>query len=201
MTRAVVVRKATTTDIPRLADALARAFFDDPVMEFILPRERGRRRRLLALFELELRRVHLPNDECYTTAELAGGALWAPPNRWRMPPLAILRSLPRIVPLLGTRLPAALRVINVVERAHPRGPHWYLAVLGTEPAQQGKGVGSAMLAPILERCDREGEPAYLESSKESNIPFYVRHGFEVTGALELPGGGPTIWPMWREPRP
>ena len=196
----MVVRKASSADITPLAEALARAFFDDPVMSFIRPRERGRLRRIRVLFELQLRRVHLPHEECYTTADLAAGALWAPPDRWRMPVAAVLHSLPRVVPLLGRRFPVALRAINAVERVHPRAPHWYLAVLGTEPAQQGQGIGTALLQPVLERCDREGLPAYLESSKESNLAFYGRHGFEVTGKIALPAGGPPVWPMWREPR-
>ena len=62
-------------------------------------------------------------------------------------------------------------------------------------------IGSALLTPILQQCDRETTPAYLESSKESNIPFYRRHGFEVTGTVDLPGGGPRVWPMWRDPQP
>jgi ribosomal protein S18 acetylase RimI-like enzyme len=73
-------------------------------------------------------------------------------------------------------------------------------VLGTAPEHQGKGLGSAMMAPVLHRCDDEGLPAYLESSKESNIAFYRRHGFEVVGEVVVPDG-PTLWPMWREPRP
>jgi GNAT superfamily N-acetyltransferase len=199
---AVVVRKATRTDASRLAAALSRAFFDDPVMSFILRGDqRSRTRRLASLFDLQLKRIHLPHDECYTTADIAGGALWDPPDRWRMPVWTLVRSFPRMVPLLGLRLPVALQAINAVERVHPRGPHWYLAVLGTEPEQQGKGVGSAVMAPILERCDREGVPAYLESSKEANIAFYSRHGFEVTTPIDLPVGGPRVWPMWREPRP
>jgi GNAT superfamily N-acetyltransferase len=90
--------------------------------------------------------------------------------------------------------------MTTVERQHPRSAHWYLAVLGTDPVHQGKGIGSALLAPVLERCDHEGIGAYLESSKNSNIPFYRRHGFEVTGEIPLPGG-PSVWPMWRDPRP
>jgi GNAT superfamily N-acetyltransferase len=90
--------------------------------------------------------------------------------------------------------------MQAVERHHPHVPHWYLAVLGTDPPRQGCGVGSSLLEPVLSRCDAEGLPAYLESSKERNVPFYARHGFEVTKTIDLPGGGPRLWLMWREPR-
>jgi len=72
-------------------------------------------------------------------------------------------------------------------------------VLGTDPVEQGKGIGSALMRPVLERCDEEGIGAYLESSKHSNLAFYGRHGFDVTREIELTDG-PTIWPMWRAPR-
>ena len=65
--------------------------------------------------------------------------------------------------------------------------------------QQGKGVGTALLRPVLEHCDAEGIPCYLESSKERNVPFYRRHGFEVVEEVSLPDDGPMLWTMWREP--
>lgn len=86
-----------------------------------------------------------------------------------------------------------------VERRHPpKPPHRYLATLGTEPDAQGRGLGTAALAPVLEECDRDGVGAYLESSKESNIDYYVRFGFRVTEEMKLPRG-PSLWPMWRDP--
>jgi GNAT superfamily N-acetyltransferase len=197
----IVVRKAESSDTTRLAAALASAFQDDPVMSWLLPGDQRRSRRLPVLFELMLRYLHLPHEEVYTTSELSGGALWAPPDKWQTPPVSLLRAMPRLSLALGLRIPAALRTIVAMEKHHPRQAHWYLAVLGTEPAAQGKGIGSALMVPVLQRCDRDGVPAYLESSKESNIAFYARHGFEVTGAVDLPGGGPQVWPMWREPRP
>jgi ribosomal protein S18 acetylase RimI-like enzyme len=89
--------------------------------------------------------------------------------------------------------------VRDIERHHPVLPHYYLSVIGTDPDQQGGGIGSALLAPVLSRCDSEGVAAYLESSKESNVGFYARHGFTVTDKVELPDG-PPLWFMWREPR-
>ena len=71
-------------------------------------------------------------------------------------------------------------------------------VLGVDPPRQGEGLGSALMQPVLELCDRERVPAYLESSKERNVDFYARHGFRVTSELRLPKG-PAMWPMWRNP--
>jgi ribosomal protein S18 acetylase RimI-like enzyme len=86
------------------------------------------------------------------------------------------------------------------ERKHPATPpHWYLVWLGTDPSAQGNGLASAVLRPVLEHCDTDGVAAYVESSKERNITFYARHGFRVIRELRLPRG-PTVWPMWREPR-
>jgi GNAT superfamily N-acetyltransferase len=112
--------------------------------------------------------------------------------------LELARSL--LQPRLIGRLPLIVSGLLGIERRHPRDvQHWYLAVLGSDPSAQGNGFGSAVLAPVLERCDVDGVGAYLESSRERNIDFYARHGFRVTTPLGLPCG-PMIWPMWRERR-
>lgn len=92
-----------------------------------------------------------------------------------------------------------LGALNLLEGKHPKAPHYYLLAIGVDPPRQGKGIGSRLMTPILDRCDREGMPAYLESSKERNLALYERHGFRVVEQVELPGGGPPVWLMWREP--
>jgi GNAT superfamily N-acetyltransferase len=198
------VRKATAADVPQLAAMLARAFDDDPVAMYLFPDGRRRRAGLRRFFSIQLRSTFLRDDECYTTGEvggdISGGALWSSPGRPKAGTRELLRLLP-ILPLLGRRLPTALQFLGAIEAKHPKDrPHFYLGVLGTDPPWQGKGIGSALLMPVLERCDAEGIPAYLESSKERNVPFYGRHGWEVTEELDPPGGGPRLWLMWREPR-
>jgi ribosomal protein S18 acetylase RimI-like enzyme len=196
----VIVRKAQLSDARPLAVALARAFEDDPVITWLLPGHRARHRRLAGLFELELRLLHLPLQEAYTTADMSGAALWAPPGRWPTPPIRLVRAAPRLAWTLRSRLRRAVLSVAALERIHPPESHWYLTIVGTDPDRQGRGIGSALLAPVLQRCDGDGTPAYLESSKESNVGFYRRLGFEVLDTVELPGGGPPVWPMWREPQ-
>jgi GNAT superfamily N-acetyltransferase len=93
-----------------------------------------------------------------------------------------------------------LRLMATMESHHPKERHYYLGTVGTDPEWQGRGVGSALLQPVLDHCDEEGLPAYLESSKQQNLPFYHRHGFDITGQIHSPDGAVTLWMMWREPR-
>jgi GNAT superfamily N-acetyltransferase len=86
-----------------------------------------------------------------------------------------------------------------MDRYHPAEPHWFLPLLAVDPSHQGKGYGSALLQPVLERCDREKQLAYLESSNPRNIPLYERHRFEVLGAIQS-GSSPTVVPMLRKPK-
>jgi ribosomal protein S18 acetylase RimI-like enzyme len=197
---AASVRIAVSADVDQIAASLALAFDDDPVMAFLFPSRTSRVRRLTRFFRTGLLVQHLSRAACFTDVECAGAALWAPPGHWHMTIGQLLRGAPGLVTALGANLITALRALAAVERAHPRASHYYLAVLGTRPDRQGRGLGSAYLGPILDRCDHEGLGAYLESSKEGNIAFYRRHGFEVTGEIRLPGG-PLVWPMWRDPRP
>lgn len=196
----IPARRASRADLPALTAVLARAFQDDPVARWSCPPD-ALRPKVLARFQGARLRQLLPHEEIWTTFDLTSVALWAPPERWKTTTredLALARGMlhPRLLP----RAPQTITGLLGMEKKHPKTPsHWYLAVLGTDPAAQGQGLGSAVLAPVLERCDADGMAAYLESSKESNISFYARHGFRVTGEIRLPKG-PTMWPMWRDPR-
>ena len=83
--------------------------------------------------------------------------------------------------------------------AHPATPHWYLAFVGTRSAARGRGLASACISEVTQRCDTSGDGAYLESSDLANVPLYERHGFRVTAEVAIQGG-PTVPLMWRDPR-
>jgi ribosomal protein S18 acetylase RimI-like enzyme len=196
---AVPTRLATASDVGDIAQSLALAFEDDPVWRFLVPDPAKRVKRCVTIFTAMLRIQHLPHSVSFTDVDRVGAALWDHPGHWRMTAWQVLRGTPAFVRGFGAGTVRALSTLAVMERRHPRNAHYYLAILGTRPDYQGKGIGSSLMRPVLDRCDREGIGAYLESSKESNIAFYRRHGFEVTGEVVLPGG-PTVWPMWRDPQ-
>jgi GNAT superfamily N-acetyltransferase len=126
----------------------------------------------------------------------AGVALWLPPGV--EPDEAELIDIVRRT-MHASRQSDLFEVLRQMGQHHPQRPHWYLPLVGVEPLHQSHGFGAAVLWPILQRCDRERLPAYLESTNPRNVPFYERLGFERVGTIHA-GTSPEIVPMVREPQ-
>lgn len=201
MTTSVTVRRASPADVGLVGDVLADAFFDDPVVSWLIPPGVRHRRQRVGRLWAETAASYFRQDKpAFLAADGQGAALWSPPGRWLAPQSEQLREVPQMVRVFGRLLLRASRVQTQMIKAHPRQPkHWYLYAIGARAGSQGRGIGSALLAEMLPVIDAAGEPAYLESSNERNVPLYERHGFTVVEELQLSGGGPTMWRMWRDP--
>ncbi len=201
---AATVRKGTALEVEAMAGVLARAFYDDPVFSWVLRSDVRRMKVLRRGFALFLRRLWLAHEQTYTTAGAVGAAVWEPPGQWKAPLGTQLRLLPAMIGGFGRHIPRVLSSLTRLEAGHPREPkfrpHYYLAFLGVDPVWQGRGLGGALLAPVLARCDTEGVPAFLEASTPRNRALYERHGFEVMDEFVLGRSAPPQWRMWREPR-
>lgn len=195
----IPIRSAGIHDAATIARTLAAAFFDDPWAVYCSPRESTRLRKWEVGFELYLRRIWLRHGTTLTTQQGDGAAVWLPPGAAIPSAADQLRALPRIVANGGLETLHLFRSLAAFERVHPSEPHYYLPLVGVLPERQRRGIGQALLQPVLERCDREGLPAYLEATNERCIALYERNGFEVLDELRLPKGGPPWWPMRREP--
>lgn len=185
-------------ELEAAAEALALAFADDPCWAHLLPDDASRGERLLTYFTSEIETQAPEYREVWVTEDGAGAAVWAPPGRWRVPIGVVLREARPLTGVFRARTPLALRTLLRLERHHPKAAHWYLQYLGVEPKRQGRGLGAALLSPVLERCDQARVPAHLEASSERNRALYERHGFAVTEVIHMPRKGPPIREMWRE---
>lgn len=188
-------------------DAIAvtsRAFWPDPLFGFFA-RTPEQEKRLLPIFLGALLRDALGHGEVWGAIDketILGSASWLPPGatpRSSLREMKIYLACARAL-VTGRNRRTGISLLNAVEHEHPSEPHWYLALLGVEPTHQGQGLGRLLLEPVLKRCDTEIEPAYLETQKPENLPFYERFGFRVLKEVSVPGS-PPVWLMWRDPDP
>jgi GNAT superfamily N-acetyltransferase len=192
------LRRATEDDVHRLKGMLAEAFFDDPVFAWLMPEDDKRLARLRRYFGVDLRHYSLPRGCVWTTGDLTGAALTLPPGKWRVP----ARTTMLHGTAFGARMPRAARMGATMEWRHAhelRAPHYYVRDIGVHPESQGGGLGSALMRPTLDRCDRERLPAYIEASSVRSAALYERLGFQHVKELRV-GGSPPLWLMIRQPQ-
>jgi GNAT superfamily N-acetyltransferase len=183
--------------VPEAAAFLARALADDPGWIHVFPDDTTRLARMTKML-----RVSIAPYVKMGASHVAGGAaaaIWGPPGHHDLSLWTQLRLLPRMAWMIGRRVPAGLRLFSAMGAGTPKEPHHYLAVLGVDPVHQGKGLGAAVLAPTLARCDDARELAWLESTNPRNHSFYRRIGFELAHETPIPNG-PTLSFFARRPR-
>lgn len=196
------VRRARESDLATVARILAAAFDDDPVLNWFVRQDERHGEAMELLLRGGAERAVRDHGECYLTADERGAAVWQPPGFEAPPPTPEQRE--RLITGICNTPEGRRRFAQFAElmaEHHPaEPPNFYLGAIGVLPALQRGGRGSLLIRAVLERCDRAGIPASLISTRQRNLPLYERHGFAVRARVELPDGGPSIWPMWREPR-
>lgn len=188
------IHAVTAEQAQDLRDTLCLAFSNDPCTRYIWPTPaaylRGYPRMLVAIGGAELER-----SACFATDDFGAAALWLRPDGKPDSDAIDVLIGETVAP---ERAAVAAQVGEMMDRFHPQEPHWYLSMIGVDPARQGRGLGSAVLRHTLAICDAEGSLAYLESSNPKNVPLYERHGFEVLGEI-APADFPGLTPMLRRP--
>jgi ribosomal protein S18 acetylase RimI-like enzyme len=186
----VNVRRAVRSEIPAVANVLARAFEDDPSYIAMFPTERVARTTKMITRVLDV--VYFAHDDVWVTDDLRAAAVWAPPNQWHVSFGQTMRLL-TLATTFGARSILGLRMLSAIESKHPKTSHHYLAFLGVDPDAQGRGLGGAVLKPVLER----GGEHYLETTNPKNHGFYRRQGFKPIDTIEMPAKGVVATTMLR----
>jgi GNAT superfamily N-acetyltransferase len=195
-------RHALSADLATLEVSLAAAFNDDPMIAWVTGEADPDRRAAVSapgFFRPSLA-AGLQRGHLYTVDSLAGAAIWSPPDvRMFREDEGAAFGVAMHEHVGASSMTRLVTLGEMVGSHHPGdAPHWYLFVLGS--AVQGSGIGRVLLQPVLDRCDLDGMPAYLESSSARNLPFYERLGFRVQWEDRPEPDGPLFHGMWREPR-
>jgi GNAT superfamily N-acetyltransferase len=190
------IRRTRPEDAAAVSAVLTAAFDDDPVFRWLAPDDESRAATNRAFFDLVVE-VLAPHDDSWTTAgDVSGAALWVPYGREAMSEERGSLFETQLAELYSPHADRVEQLGAAMNAVHPAEPHEYLWFLGVTPAMQGRGIGGRLLAPVLQRADRNRHPAYLEATSPRNRDLYARHGFVAAAPIAAPGG-PPLWPMWR----
>lgn len=201
--RDALIRVARSGERRPVVATLSRAFCPDPMFDHFT-RDQLAEHRMLPAFWSPIVADTLRHGRSWVAdvnGRVGGFAGWLPPSaqprgagREALVALGVARSLP----LVRHRAEAG-RLLVAMEDHHPREELWYLAILGVDPAHQGRGIGGRLVQPGLDAADADGLPCYLETQKVENLAFYGRFGFEEIDRLDI-GTAPPLWLLRREAR-
>lgn len=191
----VIVTPVAPADEAAAVDTIVLAFAVDPVARWCWPESHRYLANMPAFVRAFAGRA-FPHGGAYCTDDRTGAALWLPPG--------VHQDQVALGDLIGRTLDEAVRrdlgaAMEQLAGYHPSGPHWYLPMIGVDPARHGRGYGGALMIHALQRCDREHAPAYLESTNPRNVSLYERHGFQALGRVQV-GAAPPFVPMLRAAR-
>jgi GNAT superfamily N-acetyltransferase len=192
---ALQLRTATGADAGRCFAVLTLAFGSDPPFRWLWPDPQ----QYLEAFPRYARALGggaLERGTAHYAQGFSGVALSLPPDV--EPDKAALKGVIQAT-VAEERKGALFAMVEQFRAFHPQEAHWYLPLIGVDPAHQGQGIGSALLSQALSPCDGQRLPAYLEATSPGNIRFYQRHGFEALGSIQVADSPPVV-PMRRNPK-
>jgi ribosomal protein S18 acetylase RimI-like enzyme len=195
------VKTLRTDQLEAAAKTLAEAFWDDPLLQIVAPNEKKRAAVGPWFFSRSVA-YGMRWGEVSANDDASAVAVWFPPGNTDITPGRMLRvgmgAFPFRAGINGTL--RFMRAISATEKFHKavEGPHWYLMAMGTRPTRRGTGLGSALLEKGTAQADATEIPCYLETGTESNVAYYSKRGFEVTGQANVLGF--TLYGMVRQPR-
>jgi ribosomal protein S18 acetylase RimI-like enzyme len=181
-----------------IGDIIADSFASDPVNQWVFNGQAA----MKPTFTRFAHYIYLPRGYGHVLESGEAGTLWLPPGA--STDTGAFGSLMVAAGVLRHGGPTAARnglaLEGFLKKKKPREPHHYLFAIAARPGAQGKGLGSQLMKEGLKRADADHMPAYLESSKPENVPFYEKYGFEVVEQVTPAPGCPPMWLMWREAR-
>ena len=197
------MRRASQEDWRQVGGIIAEAFSEDPVNLWIF----GNAAPMPTVFSALAKSVYLPRGFCQLIDGKSGGdagaTMWSHSSADRE--LGLMSTLALVASVIGKgskgAVKRALGASDIMQKEHPETPHLYLFAIGTRKRARGKGLGKALIAPVLAAADRDRLPCYLENSNPANTGFYRSRGFERMKLFDAGPGGPPLEAMWREPKP
>ena len=195
--------RLTKAQIKPASQVCVRAFQDDPLFACFIPDAAERKNKSLYLFQFCIRYGLLYGEVYATSPNLEGVAVWLPSeiSLWRVIRSGVMLLIFKLGWKVISRMRPIMKYLSSIHKSCVSFPHWYLFLIGVDPAFQGKGYARSLLKPMLARIDNEHLPCNLETQNQNNLPIYRHYGFKVIKDVIIPGTKLHHWLMLREKYP
>ncbi len=177
--------KADLKDKDRIVDILARSFDDNKSVNYIVKQDKKRAVRMRKLMEYSFDICYLFGD-VFLSEDKKGCALIVMPDKKKSTLKSIFLDIKLVASVIGlTNVIKAMSRESRINKLHPKEHFYYLWFIGVDPAEQSKGIGTALLNGIINEAKKENRPIYLETSTLKNIPWYEKFGFKIYNKLDF----------------
>ena len=190
---------AQRKDKEQVVAVLYHAFVHDPHIHWLVGEGRGKRQRMKRLMSYAFEHC-LVNGSVQLTEDRKAVALWKDHRSRSMSVRLMLENIKFLLDFGFRRVARIARMEKEVSKRYPKElPFRYLWFIGTQPGEQGKGYGSALLQPALAHAREEQQEVYLETTTEANLSYYRKKGFVLYDTVEMNDAHPlTIFLLKRE---
>jgi GNAT superfamily N-acetyltransferase len=187
--------------VGEIVTVLSDAFYDYPVMRYVLGPAQPYNERLRRLVEFFVSRRAYANEPMLgvrdVTGTLVAAATVALP-RPQDPPAAFLALRESVWSELGTDAHARYDAFMAAAQQFAiESPHYYLDMIGVRRSYQGRGLARVLLEAVheLSRSDGLCSGVRLTTEHQPNVAFYEHFGYRVQGHARV-GDGLETWTLF-----
>lgn len=177
--------KAKYEDKQLVTNILSASFNDNKSVNYIVKQDSKREQRLRSLMEYSFDVCHL-FGEVFLSDDKKGCALILLPDKKKSNLKSIWLDLKLIFTCTGlANVTKAMDREAKIKKLQPKELLYYLWFIGVNPEDQNKGIGSVLLAEVINEGISKQRTICLETSTLKNLPWYEKFGFKIYNELDL----------------
>ncbi|WP_235826204.1 GNAT family N-acetyltransferase [Candidatus Frankia alpina] len=197
-----------TPDLTAVVETLTMAFGPDPILDWAFPRTTAHRDQWMAeFFRITTEMLLEHGGQVGVAPEYSAIAVWSPPGEPAMTGEQEAQYYQRLTEACGDCGDCgdrAVALMRALDEQHPPNlpPHFHVMFTATRPEPAAVGRAVLLVRALLKMEALRGYGLYAEASTPQNRDLWLEMGMRRVGdEIVLPDGGPSLYPIWREPDP
>lgn len=185
------MRKAGHEDKDIVVNILSKSFKNDPHINWLL--EESKSQNKLKIIMEYVFEESFGKGEIYLNDDNTATALWNFEKKERFSLQYILRNFSFLFRIGLKTTIKILKIDRLTYNQYPKNKKYcQLYLIGVLPEEQGKGLASVLMNPMIENMVEKSIPLHLETANPKNVEIYKKKGFNIFHKIKL-GNNTFYW--------